>query len=235
MLYITGDTHGILSINRLNSRNFPEGQHLTKNDYVLITGDFGLVFLNNHVEKCWRKWLDDSPWTTLFIDGNHENHGLLDSYPITDWRGGKIHVISDSIFHLMRGQVYTLAINDFKAIKIFTFGGADSDDKQWRTGASWWSREMPSKAEYEEGIGNLERHNWEVDYVFSHTVPTSCLSILNDYRIIPRLPNRLTHFLQMIYNKTTFTKWYHGHMHVDLDYKMGKVRAIYEDIVVIDN
>ena len=234
MLYITGDIHGILSIDRLDGSNFPEGELLSKSDYVLITGDFGLLFLDDSLEKQLRKWLENKPWTTLFIDGNHENHDLLDSFPVTKWRGGKVHKISDSVYHLMRGQVYTLPVSDSKNIKIFTFGGADSDDKQWRTAASWWAREMPSEEEYQEGMSNLEKHNWKVDYIFSHTAPSSCLPLLNNYRIIPRLPDQLTQYLEMVYNETTFIKWYHGHMHVDLEYKLGKVRAIYEDIMVID-
>ena len=53
--------------------------------------------------------------------------------------------------------------------KIFTFGGAQSTDKMWRVeGVSWWAREMPSQTEYDCGYLNLERANWEVEYVFTH-------------------------------------------------------------------
>lgn len=69
MIYITGDTHGALSMNRLNSDNFPQGKELTKDDYVIICGDFGLVWNNNGEDYWWRRWLDNKPWTTLFVDG----------------------------------------------------------------------------------------------------------------------------------------------------------------------
>jgi len=38
-VYVTGDTHGHWDIKKLNSKNFPEGNSLTKNDYVIILGD----------------------------------------------------------------------------------------------------------------------------------------------------------------------------------------------------
>ncbi len=43
MLFVTGDTHADW-MRRLNTRAFYEQKtmHLTKNDYVLILGDFGI-------------------------------------------------------------------------------------------------------------------------------------------------------------------------------------------------
>ena len=44
----------------------------------------------------------------VFIDGNHENYDRLSAYPVTEWRGGKVHRIADNILHLMRGQVFEI-------------------------------------------------------------------------------------------------------------------------------
>ena len=33
-------------------------------------------------EKYWLDWLDKKPFTTLFIDGNHENHDRLDAMEV---------------------------------------------------------------------------------------------------------------------------------------------------------
>ena len=41
MIYITGDTHGEIDISKLASKNFPRGNSLTKDDYVIIK----MVFL----------------------------------------------------------------------------------------------------------------------------------------------------------------------------------------------
>ena len=40
MIYITGDTHCPFDISKFKPHYFPEGQTLTKEDYVIICGDF---------------------------------------------------------------------------------------------------------------------------------------------------------------------------------------------------
>lgn len=41
-----------------------------------------------------------------------------DLHPIEQWNGGKVHLINDSVIHLMRGQIYTI-----DKLKFFTIGG----------------------------------------------------------------------------------------------------------------
>ena len=35
-------------------------------------------------------------------------------------------------------------------------------------GLTWWPEELPSEEEMQNGIKNLEKHNWKVDYVITH-------------------------------------------------------------------
>ena len=51
MIFITGDTHGDIDIQKLSSKNFPKGKTLTKNDYVIVCGDFGLVWDGSNSDK----------------------------------------------------------------------------------------------------------------------------------------------------------------------------------------
>ena len=81
MLYVTGDTHIPIDIHKLSVTNFPEQKEMTKDDVVLICGDFGGVWNNGKEELYWRRWLDDKNFTTVFVDGNHENHDLLATFP----------------------------------------------------------------------------------------------------------------------------------------------------------
>jgi len=72
-VFVTGDTHG--DFRRFTSSNWKTGKELDKDDYVIITGDFGGIWDVNKSGKeelHWLNWLNDKPWTTLFIDGNHE-------------------------------------------------------------------------------------------------------------------------------------------------------------------
>ncbi|GAA0134934.1 hypothetical protein YSY43_17740 [Paenibacillus sp. YSY-4.3] len=224
-MYITGDLHGYIDISKLNSKRFPQNSRLTKEDFVIIAGDFGLVWDNKNDEKYWRKWLNNKNFTTLFIDGNHENHDMLDSYPVKYWNGGKVHIINDSIIHLMRGQVFT--INGYK---IFTFGGAKSHDKEHRReNFNWWAREMPSNEEYSEGLKNLDKHNWEVDIVITHTCPSSTVRFLNKALDNSSEVDELNNYLESIKERLTYQKWYFGHFHNDLKLP-EKQRLIYNSI-----
>lgn len=41
-IFVTGDCHG--NVRKFNNSSFPEQKELTKNDTVIICGDFGLVW-----------------------------------------------------------------------------------------------------------------------------------------------------------------------------------------------
>lgn len=165
-IFVTGDTHGSKStspyavdgfMHRFNTTNFPEGKELTKNDYVIICGDFGGIWTTDRKsvqespsERYALDWLQNKPFTTLFVPGNHENYDRLtgikdekllnswlfakmpddqkkifkEGYPKMTWNGGTVRVIRPSVLMLETG-VFT--INNKK---IFVYGGAPSHDIQ---------------------------------------------------------------------------------------------------------
>ena len=248
MIYITGDIRGYP--NRFAMNSFPEQKNMTKDDYVIILGDFGLIWDNKESknEKYWLKWLDEKPFTTLFIDGNHENFNRLYSYPVEEWKGGKIHKISDSVYHLMRGQVFNIDNTTF-----FTFGGARSHDisagildradkdfhkkkKQldkdpWNSyrilNESWWELELPTNEEIEEGRKNLNKYN-KVDYILTHCPPASIYKKLD----FTEKGNNLTLFLDEVYENTKFNTWLCGHIHENMKIN-DKFIILYEQITAI--
>lgn len=126
MICITGDTHSDFS--RFNIEKFPIQNEMTKDDYIIICGDFGGVWSfeeESRHEKEILDWLEQKNFTTLFVDGNHENFSRLYNYPIEEWNGGKVHKVRPSVLHLMRGEIFNI---DNK--KFFAFGGAKSHDIQ---------------------------------------------------------------------------------------------------------
>lgn len=168
MIYITGDTHS--DFTRFTEDQFPIQSEMTKSDYVIICGDFGGVWTfeeESRREKEVLDWLNERNFTTLFVDGNHENYTrLYNNYLVEEWHGGKVHRIRNSVLHLMRGEIF-----DIDNKKIFAFGGAKSHDIQdgilnldeeeriyeyRKRGAyfrirdfSWWDLELPTKEEME--------------------------------------------------------------------------------------
>lgn len=227
-IYITGDTHCDIDWNKLNTSNFPEQKQMTKDDYVIIAGDFGGVWGMDNTDRYIIKTYENRNFTTLFVDGNHENHDALDQYPVEQWHGGKIHRISDTVIHLMRGQVF-----DIDGRKIFTMGGAQSTDKAYRKeGVSWWARELPSDAEYDEAIRNLQTHDFKVNYIVTHCAPED---YAYDYTCmdVARNLNRLTAFFSGLITDydISYDAWYFGHYHTEIDY--DKFHCLYRRIVEI--
>ena len=67
-IFITGDCHADISWSKLNSRNFPDSHGLTKDDYVIVCGDFGGIWDGGKGDKYIQSWYNNKPWTTLFIE-----------------------------------------------------------------------------------------------------------------------------------------------------------------------
>ena len=231
LILITGDLHGEIDVAKLTRKGIHKKalSKLTKSDYLIICGDFGFIWDGSASDKWWLKWLDAKPFTTLFIDGNHENYDLLDSYPVSQWNGGNVHQIMPSVYHLMRGQVFTI-----DGLRFFTMGGAMSHDIECRVeGQSWWRREMPDNAEYKTAWDNLEANDWKVDYVITHSMPDWLLSELQMTDVY--FSTELNQFFSQISEKLSFRRWYSGHYHVDgVAPAHRKYRFIYNDIVRIN-
>ncbi len=210
MIFVTGDVHAFHDIRKLNTDNWPEQKQLTKNDYLVVCGDMGIVWDGGKSDQWWQKWFEDKPFTTLFVDGNHENHPMLAQYPVEEWRGGKVHRVQPHVLHLMRGQVFNI-----DGTTLFAMGGASSHDKEYRVeGISWWPEELPSDAEYEEAIENLEANDWQVDLVVSHCTADS----VQDKLAYWYEHDKLTNFFEaVVRERLDYRHWYFGHYHHDID------------------
>lgn len=224
MIFITGDIHGDYDIHKFNIRTFPMQRELSRSDYMIICGDFGLVWDNSDEERYWLKWLDSKSWTTLWIDGNHENFDLLKEYPTENWHGGKIQKITENIIHLCRGNVFEI---DGK--KIFAFGGAESHDKEFRKlGSSIWLDEMPSEEEMEHGRKSLDVNNWKVDIVITHSLPTSIQTDI--FQSMDYNSNDLTDYFEEISSRLDYRMWFSGHYHTSKKYDKRHC-LVYNDIL----
>lgn len=210
MIYITGDVHCPHDISKLNTANWPEQKNLTRDDYLIVCGDMGLVWDGSKHDKYWQEWFEAKTFTTLFVDGNHENHPMLNGYLVEQWNGGKIHKVKPHVYHLMRGQVFQI-----DGFKVFTMGGASSHDKPFRVpGVSWWTEELPSDDEYQEAEKNLEENNWQVDLIVSHCTADSIQKRLAYWYGHDKLTN---FFEAVVKYRVSYKHWYFGHYHDDID------------------
>ncbi|MCD8014978.1 MAG: metallophosphoesterase [Lachnospiraceae bacterium] len=248
MVYLTGDTHTDW-MTRLSFQSFPEGRKLTKDDFVIVLGDFG-IWKDTKGERYHLDWLDERPFTTLFLDGNHENFDRLysDEFPLIPFHGGIAQRVRPSVYHLLRGEAYTLENKVF-----YVFGGASSHDisdgilqigdpriKLWQRDRvlgekfrlfrveheSWRKQELPSEEEITHGRDTLDRLGWRADYILSHCAPIDVQRMLD-----PKCTkaDRLMDFLQEVYEKASFDHWFFGHYHMEMNVT-EKMHVMYRQI-----
>ncbi len=221
-IFLTGDTHIPIDISKLNMEQFPEQKNLTREDFVIVLGDFGLLWHDDKTYSHWLNWLKQKSFTLLWLDGNHENHDWINRLPSTEWNGGKVHFVADNVIHLMRGQIF-----DLGGKKFFVCGGATSIDKDHRTvGVSWWANEDLSWAESEEALSNLEKANYNVDFILTHTCP---MQLVRPMFGIPPIPDPTANFLDIVQGQVRSAEWYFGHHHRDIDY--GRFHCLYQRVV----
>lgn len=227
MIYVTGDTHGGIDVKKLLDPKLP----LTKEDYLIICGDFGFIWNPNGEtgkERSWLDWFEERPWTTLFVDGNHECFPRLYEYSEAVWNGGVVHVIRPHVLHLMRGQLF-----EIEGKKIFTLGGASSHDRGPAIGEKnakgWYAEELPSQAELQIASTTLRSTYYTVDYIITHCLPTNLNKEVSGGKYQPDV---LTDYLQNVRPRLHYEHWYCGHYHVDKDLK-NRISVLYQRIVPI--
>lgn len=206
LIYVTGDTHG--EADRLSPSRL---RFMKEGDTLIVCGDFGFIWDNSRKEQKIIRQLGKRKYNICFIDGTHENFSLLNDYEVSEWNGGKVHKIYDNLYHLMRGQVYII---DGK--KVFTMGGGESPDIDIRTEENSWSKdESPTQEEFAEGVNNLEKYDFTVDYIVTHEPPTKIKGFLQlkDYDNLR--VTALNGYFGEISSKGTFTRWFFGSMHLD--------------------
>ena len=270
-IWVSGDCHADYS--RFSKHEFPMQQHMNRDDYMIICGDFG-IWHDCNAERYNLDELNNRNFTTLFVDGNHESFDRLcteeyrkymageditgadqGEFPLVDMFGGKVQQIRPNIFHLLRGEVYEIC-----GKKIFTFGGAsshdiddgildranyDSDDafyldcymyrkahKMFRIAhESWWKEELPNEDEMRHGMENLAKHDFQVDYIITHCLPSRIAAMLGYYG-----QDTATEYLQQVFSKTQFKKYFCGHYHQnehippDIFMMYNKIMLVYDSI-----
>ena len=225
MIYVTGDLHG--EEERLYSRSMKK---LREGDTLIVCGDFGFVWDGSGREKKILDFLGSRKYNVCFIDGTHENFDLLDKYRMTVWNGGKVHRVSGNLFHMMRGQIFTI-----EGFRIFTFGGGESVDREMRTEhISWWKEEMPSPSELEEGAKAIDEVGCEVDYIITHEPPSIVKSTMLLRSGDTVNVNKLNGYFEQLNRVCKFRHWYFGSMHEDRVITNVHT-AVFEDVIPINS
>lgn len=223
MILITGDTHGDMT--RFTKKQV---KSLRKNDSLIICGDFGFIWDGSKAELNRLKQLGKKKYNVLFVEGVHENFEELQKYDTEEWCGGLTRKISGNLRQLLRGQVYEI---DGK--KIFAFGGGRSEENDAYLNPSdtsaeiRWKLEIPTDEELSEGMKNLEKHGFKVDYIVSYEPPAKISEFLN---LGKTDRSHINTYFEEIREKTEFSRWFFGRHHIN---KLipPKYQAVFDGIV----
>lgn len=204
------------------------GHPLTKDDTLIIAGDFGYTWYpeGHHDYPTLEADLDTmnkEEHVTLFLDGNHENFDRLDALPVKSAYRGAVGVLRDKVLHLRRGETYIIEDQ-----KILTIGGGMSVDKNWRKeGSSWWPRENIDWKEVDRALKSVYENKQRFDYIISHTGPRSIVDkffmSLQPGRKDMKFPGAdkmycaTAAFLEELYVKhiKSFKGWFFAHLHME--------------------
>ena len=77
MIFVTGDCHS--EFQKLSTAAFPEQREMTKEDIVIVCGDFGAVWNADGVsnsEAYWLNWLGEKPFKSLDV-ALHIGYGIV--------------------------------------------------------------------------------------------------------------------------------------------------------------
>jgi hypothetical protein len=145
-VFVTGDTQGETEVEKLGNSAWKEQGHLGPDDLLIVLGNFGFVRTEpDETEQYWLEWFSKKPYQIAFVDGNHENHSRLRALPTATFCGGQAGRVSLNVWHLRRGEVFTL-----DGPLVFVMGGASSIDRKYRReGGSWWPDEVPTQTDVE--------------------------------------------------------------------------------------
>ena len=224
--YITGDTHG--DFRRIGQ--FCVENDTTAEDVMVILGDAGINYYLDSRDRELKEELSQLDITLFCIHGNHEARPWeAGDYDEKEWNDGIVYVEEQypNILFAKDGEIY-----DFNGKSVIVIGGAYSVDKYYRlnNGLMWFDTEQPDdeiKAYVER---QLDKVDWSIDIVLSHTVPIEAEPVWN---FIPGLDQSTVdksteQWLQRIYDNLDLREgWYAGHYHCEAE--ENGIRIMFED------
>lgn len=207
---VAGDWHGNLD-QALKVVNIAKAQNI---DTIIQVGDFGAYPTNLRFLAHLRHALESAqrPITLYFVDGNHEHHLWLNSFPINQ-QG--LRPIRHNIIHIPRGYRW-----EWDNLSFMGLGGAPSIRKRIHDDPEkndWWAEEALTQADVLYASSQAP-----VDVMFTHDSPITAHNTTatdQSYAIshfgseAVRYCTEHRYKLAQVTNALTPRVLYHGHFH----------------------
>lgn len=189
------------------------------------------------------RWSYVNAWEPKSINGGAPKYSVSLIIPKSDtktiekiqaaiqaaWNGGMVYVEEQypNILFAKDGEIY-----NFNGKSVIVIGGAYSVDKYYRlnNGLMWFDTEQPDDEIKAYVESKLDKANWSIDIVLSHTVPIEAEPVWN---FIPGIDQTTVdksteQWLQRIYDNLDLREgWYAGHYHCEAE--ENGIRILFED------
>lgn len=227
MFYITADPHGDFR----PIKRFARGENLTLDDTIIVLGDAGVNYFGNHRDRECKRIISDISSTVFCIHGNHEMRpeSLPHLYHELAWNGGTAFVEDEypNLLFARDGEAF-----DFDGTRTLVAGGAYSVDKLYRLtrGWSWFADEQPDDEIKQRVENSLDRLQWRVDAMLTHTCP---------YKFEPQeafiqgidqssVDKTTEQWLDQIEDRLEYRRWYCGHWHISK--RIERVHFMFQEV-----
>lgn len=224
-LLVTGDTHNQIDIGKLTTKKFPFQKELTKDDVLVVLGDWGAIWYGDKRDKYMLKWWESKSWTTFVVLGNHCNYDVIEKLPLDIAFGAPVRRVSDSVVIAETGNIYTICDK-----KCLVLNGANSHDMWCRkVGVNWWVQEAITQDAVNKALYSLSTVNNEIDYFFTHACGGVGAAMCG-YR-----PDQSDMWVDFVMDRLPAdSEWKHycGHMHKDMCVT-DRTRIVYQDIILL--
>jgi len=227
MIFITGDKHSIFG----GIKQFCKDYNTSKEDTLIILGDVGINFFRDVRDRMAKDMLSGLNIKLFCIKGNHDLYPKgVQGYTEINYHGGKAFIEYNypNLIFAKDGEIY-----DFDGKKCIIIGGAYSVDKYYRLerGWKWFEDEQPSEETKKYVEEQLDKVNWKVDVVMTHTCPEKYepREWFLDITEQSKVDRNTEKWLDTVEDRLVYEKWYCGHFHGNK--VIDKMRFMFQDII----
>ncbi|MFM7263697.1 MAG: metallophosphoesterase [Acidimicrobiales bacterium] len=199
---------------------------------IIACGDFGYW---PHI-KWGQQFLDlaeelaaEHGITLYWVDGNHENHDLLDELVALHGAQNPIPVAGPGVLYVPRGCMFTI-----DGVTLMGFGGAYSVDwKQRRAHVSWWEQELVTREQVDALVPT------KVDILVTHEAPLGRMISYKDgipesvaqRELVQEIEDKVLPALHVCGHHHTRETWTNGDTRVEV---LGRDGMDDESVLVLD-
>jgi len=201
---------------------------------IIILGDSGINYYGRGKDEKLKRKLFNLPCKLFIIRGNHEQKpSNIHTYDLCTYFGGAVYMEQDfpNLIFAVDGETYNIDNKSFAVL-----GGAFSVDKFFRIerGWKWFEDEQPNDRDKKNLIKNLDKCNWKVDYMLTHTAPYKYRPIEWFLPMVDQstVDESTEIWLDTIEDKLDYGKWFLGHYHNSK--VVDKMRFFFHDILPLD-